>query len=74
MELTPETCEGERMDIDHVATHPDAICPYCGHAVSDSWELPHITTVECGNEDCGQEFKVEREVVCYYTTRKIGGD
>lgn len=51
---------------------PEIICPYCGYEYSDSWEM-----IDSGNEtceECGKEFKFERDVEVSYSTYKLDSD
>jgi predicted RNA-binding Zn-ribbon protein involved in translation (DUF1610 family) len=51
----------------------DPVCPACGHRHRDAWEwnfgagLEGNTEHDCDN--CGAEFRCERIVDVYYTTR-----
>ncbi len=58
------------MNIDHEFTK-EIICPFCGHPVSDSWEIqPDEDILECNF--CWEKFYYCREVeVTYSTSRKI---
>lgn len=51
----------------------EAVCPYCDHEESDSWEIESNTSdewvqVECGN--CSKTFLMKRVVTVEYTTEK----
>lgn len=49
------------------------ICPYCGCAMRDAWELgDDPDKVDCGA--CGETYKVERHVEVTYSTSKIPAD
>jgi len=51
----------------------EIVCPYCGHEISDSWELTcDDDDYEC--DDCGKKFHYYREVDVHYTTHRIGDD
>ena len=51
----------------------EAICPYCGHVVRDSW-LEIGSGEECDTEHtcnaCGATYDVRISLVTAYTTRK----
>ncbi len=48
----------------------EAVCPYCGEVVSDSWEMtPDTSTHEC--RSCGREFHYRRIVEITYETKKV---
>lgn len=51
----------------------EALCPYCDHEESDSWEIDPNTSdewvqVECGN--CSKTYLMKRLVTVQYTTEK----
>jgi len=51
----------------------EAVCPYCDHEQSDSWEIATETRdewiqTECGN--CGNTFLLERVVQVSYSTER----
>jgi len=54
------------------------ICPYCGHAQRDAWELDFGPGMEgdgdvwCG--ECDERFECSRNATISYTTRKRGAD
>lgn len=56
-----------RLDID-TTNENKAICPYCGYALSDSWEWGQgdHDGIECGN--CCREFTLNVEARYYYST------
>lgn len=57
---------------DTAGTH-EPICPYCGRAVEDAWELrADADVIECGW--CGKEFKYRRTIIEYFTTEKLPED
>ena len=45
-----------------------AVCPWCGYAENDSWEMSEGTH-QCGR--CEKEYEVGIEVIREYTTSKI---
>jgi len=51
------------------------ICPYCGHAERDAWEIdfgPGLdgdTETSCNS--CGRDYFASRGVTGYYTTRPM---
>ena len=58
-------------EIKHESTI-DPVCPHCGRAMSDAWELNmgdgDSATVDCGW--CGEEYVVHKTVYVSYTTEK----
>lgn len=50
----------------------DPICPHCGHAVRDSWELDFGTSEEYEHMccECEKDFVITRNVSVDYTTMK----
>lgn len=44
------------------------ICPWCGYVSRDAWESSEGET-ECSN--CERDYDMSREVVAYYTTKRI---
>lgn len=56
-----------KKEIDHSNTD-EAVCPHCGHELSDSWELSDNAEIMC--PECEGEFEVERIVHCTYSTSK----
>lgn len=56
----------DKIDCDHTQF---IVCPYCGHEDQNSWEYHDSGNVYCGS--CGEEFFMEREIVVYYTSKKI---
>jgi len=50
----------------------DMVCPYCGHAQSDSWEFDRDDgEAECG--DCDRTFRYSRYVEITFSTTPIIG-
>lgn len=47
----------------------DAICPYCGRAHQDIWELGDSYERDCNS--CGRTFLVERHVSITYSTKRV---
>lgn len=48
----------------------NAVCPYCGFTINDSWELIDDSgEIECN--ECEKTFFYERYVEVTYNTRKI---
>ncbi len=52
------------------------ICPYCGEAMFDAWELSlqddDVLTVKCYR--CGEEYLVSCCILTSYSTAKISKD
>ena len=46
----------------------EAVCPYCGCEVSDSWEFGDHDTHDC---DCGETFAITRDIDVTYCTSKM---
>ncbi len=67
---------GKPAEIEHDHTR-DPVCPHCGHAVRDAWEIPfggEPEGVEEGHE-CGRcegVFDIQREITVRYTTTARG--
>lgn len=56
-------------EISHVLTD-DLVCPYCGHAQSDSWECGESSEeYHCG--ECHKKFSYETETYRTFTSRKV---
>lgn len=55
--------------------NPNPICPYCGHAERDAWEIDFGSGMEgdavitC--EHCETDYRVHREVEITYSSEKI---
>ena len=50
----------------------DPVCPYCGEAQGDFWEVSSNSgETECGS--CGRPFFYEREVEVTYSTSPVMG-
>lgn len=66
----PENCHLISIDGDHDTDGTDeAVCPYCGHEIMDSWEYSRDDgEIECGQ--CCQEFNYTRNVSVTYSTSK----
>jgi DNA-directed RNA polymerase subunit RPC12/RpoP len=62
----------EILECDHFGTS-EAVCPYCGYEVGDSWALYDQGTTsgnyEC--DECGKEFFWEVEFDPVFSTTKI---
>lgn len=56
----------------NMLTH-EIVCPYCGHEMTDSWELSEDDDeYEC--EACEKTFHYCREIDVRYTTHRINDD
>jgi hypothetical protein len=55
--------------IKHTGTM-NAVCPWCGREVADSWELWHPES-ECECNQCGRLFKATRIVTVEFDTEKV---
>lgn len=80
--LAPHECFGEgflfvsfwaerfkmQKDIDHRNTE-EIVCPYCGFAYQDSWEIVQDGKMNC--EECGEKFNYFIECSVSYFTEKI---
>ena len=45
----------------------EVTCPYCGHKLHDSWELPDEGEEEC--EQCGKKYYFSRDISVSYESR-----
>lgn len=67
----------ESKEIDHKRTSPNAICPYCGTEITDTWE--YFTTGSDGDEEsitcyrCDKSFIITMNVEVNYSTEKTQG-
>lgn len=56
------------------SSNREPICPYCGKAYGDTWELRlndgESEEAEC---DCGQSYRIECDVTVTYSTEPIEG-
>ena len=53
-----------------------AVCPYCGHVIAESYELGEYGKRECGDHECPhceQTFYWRRIVDVRYSTKKVEG-
>jgi hypothetical protein len=60
------------IDIDHEGTS-EVVCPFCGYANGDSWELGDMGRAEDFDHMCNQceeTMRVSRCISVTYTTRK----
>ena len=55
-------------EIDHDYTE-EITCPYCGYAMTDSWEMDDYGTHDC--DECGEEFRYSQDVTVRWSTERV---
>lgn len=67
---------GDRREVDATLTK-EITCPFCGGAISDSWEIDFGPGLEgdiefqCNEPECEKWFYVSRVVDVRYTSREL---
>lgn len=52
------------MGIRRRVNESEVTCPYCGHKLHDSWELPDDDEEEC--DECGKKYRFSRDISVSY--------